>query len=137
MNPRLTKKDLALIKGALRRAFTRSELHKEVLTASIVQHEDPKRPKVKTWCKCEGCGRPEAKSYMQVDHIVPVVKIEEVGCNIPIDVLVNRIWCEKELLQILCKTCHTIKTQGENKSRRAYKKRVKCQIETLKKSESN
>jgi hypothetical protein len=39
------------------------------------------------------------------------------------DDVINRMFCEKENLQVLCHECHKAKTQEEKESRRAGSKR--------------
>lgn len=123
-NPRLTNKDYGLIKAALRSAFARSDLHKQVIEESIVQHSDPKRKRVKTWCKCAICGKPEAKSYMIVDHIQPFVPIHMFFEDMDLTDAVNRLWCELINLQCVDEVCHNEKSQREN-SLRPKKQRKK------------
>lgn len=120
-NPRLTKKDINLIKAALRRAFSRSDLRNQVINDAVIRHADPTRPKVKTWCKCNICGQPEAKSYCVVDHIDPFVKIGEQFEDQPLHVSVNRLWCVKDNLQCLDTGCHDKKSAEEREKRRAIK----------------
>ena len=124
-NPRITKKDINLIKAALRRAFTRSELRNQVIKEAIVIHSDPNRPKVKTWCLCSICWKPEAKSYCIVDHVIPLVPIGVSFEDMSLKDAVDRLWCEKSNLQVLDKVCHNIKSKQEAKLRREYKKRNK------------
>jgi 5-methylcytosine-specific restriction endonuclease McrA len=126
-NPRITAKDKMLIWGALRRVFARSELHKSIVDESIVQHSDPERPRVKTWSRCAGCGKPEAKSYMDVDHISPTTPLtittKDFIQTLTIDQMADILWSERNNLQILCPLCHNSKSQAENAQRRANKKR--------------
>lgn len=121
MNPRLTKKDLGLIKSALRKAFSRSQLHAEVIKEAIVEHSDPKRPKVKTWVRCTICKKPEAKSYIVVDHVSPVIPIGSSFEELGVDETVNRLWCEKNNLQCCDKACHDEKSARERKQRKEVK----------------
>lgn len=115
-----------LIWGALRRVFARSELRKEFLESSFVEHTDPERPRVKQWSLCKGCGKPEAKSYMDLDHIEPTtpltISTKDFIETITIDEMANVLWCERNNLQILCPTCHNAKSKLENAQRRANKK---------------
>lgn len=101
--------------------FSRSDLRNEVIRESIVAHTDPARPRVKTWCRCAICGKPEAKSNTVVDHILPVVDVtssfEEQGADKTID----RLWCDKNNLQAVDLTCHNEKSRLEAKQRREYK----------------
>lgn len=121
-----TKKDLEQIKGALRTAFRRSELRQEVLRSAIVFHSDPSRPKVKTWCKCHECGKPEAKSYMQVDHIKPVVPLNKRAEDMTVQELADGVYCARGNLQVLCKECHYAKSGAERKIRAQYRKARKA-----------
>lgn len=123
-NPRLTKKDLALIKGALRRAFARSDLHRKVLDSANVQHEDKSRPKVKGWRRCPQCKKIDAQSYFVVDHILPVVKPGKHYWDYSVQEMADLIWSEETNLQPLCKIpCHEAKTESERLEREALKPR--------------
>lgn len=122
MNPRVTAKDRNAIKGALRRAFSRSQLHKKVLDANVVEHSDPKRPRVKTWVKCNVCRIPEARSYMAVDHIDPLIPTNTTFEAMSLDTVVDRLWCEENNLQILCETCHDAKSALEREERKKNKR---------------
>lgn len=121
-NSRISKKEWGLIKGALRRVFSRSDLRRSVIEAAIIDHNDPSRPKVKTWCICAICKLPEAKSYMVVDHILPVVPVDRSLEDMTPTELVDHLWCDKSNLQCCDLTCHKIKSKVENKERRLAKK---------------
>lgn len=126
MNNRISARERGLIKGALRRVFSRSELRRKVIDASIRPHSDPKRPKVKVWCKCAVCTNLEAKSYMVVDHITPVIPVhtsfEEMGA----DATIERLWCDIENLQAICPLCHDEKTAKERAERKKLKPKKKA-----------
>ena len=117
-NPRITKRDRGLIKGALRRVFSRSELRNKVITASLVEHSDPSRPRVKKWGLCAGCNKPEARSYLIVDHISPLIPIGSSFEEMSLDVVVDRLWCVENNLQVLCISCHDEKNKQERKARK-------------------
>lgn len=128
-NPRMTKQDIALAAGAIRRAFSRSELRRLVIeSGAIPSHSDPSRPRVKNWVRCEKCKKPEARSLVQVDHrfdqVIPLdTALADVVCSEGgWDNLVNRIWCDPRNLQNLCISCHKIKTLEENRVRRRNRK---------------
>jgi 5-methylcytosine-specific restriction endonuclease McrA len=123
LTTKLTNKDRNAIKGAIRRVFARSELRNKVLDAAIVKHSDPTRPRVKTWCLCKKCKKPEAKSYCVVDHIRPVVPVDSSFAEMTLEDLKDRLWCDIKLLQVLCPLCHDVKTKAENQARREHKKR--------------
>lgn len=122
-NPRITPKDRNAIKGAIRRAFSRSELHRRILNNSIVRgFLDASRPRVKTWCKCSICGKLDAKSYMDIDHINPVVPVNTSFEDMSLDEFVNNVWCEEKYLQSICHTCHDSKTKLEREQRKKHRK---------------
>ncbi len=133
----LTKKEKALLKGALRRIFARSDLHKQIKTRAIIKHSDPKRKKVKTWVRCESCLKPEAISNTTVDHVIPLIppdsSWEEMTLQFSWEELISKIWCNIENLQLLCSTCHDLKTSLEreqkkqvNKARKKLLNNKKC-----------
>jgi len=61
--------------------------------------------------KCAGCARDYPAKEVQVDHINPV--IDPVEGFTTWDDVINNMFCEAENLQVLCTTCHKIKTAGE------------------------
>jgi len=63
-------------------------------------------------------------SKVNVDHIDPVESIE--SGFIDWNTFIERLFCEEKNLQLLCKSCHTIKTNKEVSERtEARKKRKK------------
>lgn len=122
LNPRITKRDRGLIKGALRRVFSRSELRNSVITASIVEHRDPERPRVKNWCLCNVCKKPEAKSYCVIDHLEPLIPLDSSFEEMSLDVVVDRLWCDISNLQAICPDCHLTKTKEERSLRKKKRK---------------
>lgn len=126
MNSRLTAKDRGLIKGAIRRAFSRSELRKSALMSQKIAHLDPLRPRVKTWYKCEICKGLFAGYEIVIDHKTPVIPINSSLEDMTWDELVDRMWCEPHNLQVICnEACHTAKSKLESKQRKEHKKNVK------------
>ncbi len=121
-NPRISPKDRNAIKGALRRAFARSDLHKDVLNSAIVKHSDGNRLRVKTWAVCAICKQKDAKSYFIVDHIEPCIPINNHFEDMSLDETVDRMWCVRENLQAICESCHDAKTAIERKAREPFKK---------------
>ena len=125
-NNRISPKERGLIKGALRRVFSRSDLRREVLQESIVPgHKDPNRPRVTKWSKCSMCSVMTPTYKRDVDHIIPVIPINKTQDQLTFDELVDNIWCVKSNLQTLCENCHNAKSKLENSLRRAYKKSLK------------
>lgn len=121
MNNPSNPKERNLLKGAIRRVFSRSELRRKVVNLSVVNHQDSSRPRVKNWCICPECMQFIPKSYMQVDHQIPIVKIHETLEDLDWNTVVDRIWCDENNLKAICKDCHKKKTKEENKQRRKYR----------------
>lgn len=66
-------------------------------------------------CQCHGLF---PASGVQSDHIVPVVPLDGFDCW---DAYIERLFCEVDGLQVLCKDCHKVKTKEENDERRRRK----------------
>lgn len=125
----MTPKERNLIKGAIRRVFSRSELRRQILRQAIIEHHDPKRKRVKTWVQCAGCKQPEAISNVEVDHIDPVIPLHLQLEDITWDNLIDRIWCAIDNLQVLCTKCHDEKSARERKERNKFRKERKLKNE--------
>ena len=69
--------------------------------------------------KCAHCGEIFARKDTAVDHIDPVVN-PETGFT-TWDDHIERLFCGVGGLQVLCKSCHTIKSNAENVIRRKQK----------------
>lgn len=135
MNQRISAKERGLLKGAIRRVFSRSDLRKLILEESRINHKDESRPRVTKWSCCAECKLPTPTYLIQVDHIIPIVPIDSTLELMTWDDVVDRIWCDKNNLQPLCKPCHNIKTKAERKLRRTKNvKSTKGSTETIKKS---
>jgi 5-methylcytosine-specific restriction endonuclease McrA len=110
----------AAIRGALRRAFSRSPIVQEVMNESRREmpryNKDGSRHK-KNWVQrqCQVCDQWSSTSKMAVDHKIPVVSIEfgKQDWNEYID----RLWCAKDNLQRICDPCHDKKTNEERIAR--------------------
>lgn len=122
MNKRITPKERGLLKGAIRRVFSRSDIRRHVLEMAKIIHVDPTRPRVKKWGKCEDCKLPTPLYLMQIDHREPIVPVDATLEDMSWDTVINRTWCDKNGLAPVCKNCHTVKTKQENAIRRKNKK---------------
>jgi 5-methylcytosine-specific restriction endonuclease McrA len=125
MNKPLNPKERNLIKGALRRVFSRSELRRSALEACRIEHSDLKRPRVTKWGICSSCNVPTALYQMEVDHVIPLVPLDKELVDMSWDEVVDRLWCEISNLKPICKPCHKIKSKAESKIRRDLKKAKK------------
>ncbi len=115
-------KERNLLKGALRRVFSRSELRRQALEKSIVNVTDSTRPRVKRWSMCPMCETLEPTYKMQVDHIIPLVPTDKTLEDFTWDELINRLWCSADNLKAICLQCHKNKTKLEMIERRKFKK---------------
>jgi 5-methylcytosine-specific restriction endonuclease McrA len=64
--------------------------------------------------ECAACGDTFGSKDVQVDHIVPAGSLKEFS-DLP--GFVERMFCEVDGFQVLCKDCHQVKTNEERKSR--------------------
>lgn len=118
----ITLKERGLIKGALRRVFSRSELRRQAIEAVTIEHTDPNRPRVKKWGYCTHCGEVTPRYLLEIDHIEPVVPMDKALEDMSWDELINRLWCGIKGLAAVCKTCHLTKSKEENRIRRELKR---------------
>lgn len=122
-NPRITKREQGLLKGAIRRVFSRSELRQSIMTSMTVKgYVEPNRPRVKKWSTCAVCSKIHPSYLMAVDHINPVIPVTSTFEDMSLDEVVNRMWCEEKYLQVICETCHDNKTSEERKERTKNKR---------------
>lgn len=87
---------------------------------------------------CTVCKKLTPNKECAVDHTSAVID-PEVGF-VDFNTYIERLFCSKSNLKILCKRCHTEKSKIENKQRRITKekkkpkiKKVKSKVETTKK----
>lgn len=121
-NPK-SPKERNLIKGAIRRVFSRSELRRQALDKALVKdYHDPSRARVSRWGRCAECDKLTPLYLMEIDHKDPVVplgmSLEDMDWNQVID----RVWSDERNLQAVCKPCHKAKSKEEMKERRRIKK---------------
>ncbi len=70
--------------------------------------------------ECFKCKNLFSEKFTQMDHIDPVVSVEE-GFK-DLDTFAKRLFCSDTNLQILCLSCHSQKTALENEQRQKAKK---------------
>ncbi len=114
----------AAIRGALRRTFARSPIVVEKVQES--RREEPRYNKdgsrhKKNWVKrqCEVCNNWVKSGDIAVDHIVPVISVEE--GKLDWNTFIERLFCDKNNLQRICSSCHDVKTQKERIERLSLK----------------
>lgn len=120
------KKEQNLIKGALRRVFSRSELRRQAIEKSLVKdYQDPSRKRVTRWGKCASCGKLEPAYLLEIDHVEPLVPLGQSLEDMDWNTVVDRLWCDERNLQALCDPCHNTKSGSERKERARLKKEKK------------
>jgi len=60
---------------------------------------------------CASCNKWFPEKKINVDHMVPAGSL---SCAADLPGFVERLFCEKEHLQVLCESCHDSKTKSEN-----------------------
>jgi 5-methylcytosine-specific restriction endonuclease McrA len=114
----------AFIVSALRGAFRKFPTKYEVLNAAFTGKKINKKTKrLSSHYRCKSCNDEFPTSEVNVDHIYPVVSPDEGFTTW--DKFISNLFCPKEDLQVLCKTCHDAKTKEENKQRRENVKNKK------------
>lgn len=129
-NKNMSVKERNLLKGAVRRVFSRSDVRKMAISLAQVNHTDPNRKRVKKWGVCAECNSIVPLYLMAVDHKTPIIPVESALEYMTWDDVIDRAWCDPNNLQALCEVCHTRKTKEENKSRRQFKKERKLRNES-------
>lgn len=107
----------SFITSALRTATQRWPPKFETLREGYVEKKiNEKTGKLAMHYRCNACKALFPSKGIQVDHIQPVVDPKK--GFVSWDVYVDRLFCEKEKLQLLCKECHKEKTALEKTQRK-------------------
>jgi len=111
----------SFVVSALRTATRRWPPKLKALKAAYIGRKvNQKTNKMAMHYACASCDIHFVAKDVQVDHIFPVVE-PNVGF-VDWDTYINRLFCEKENLQVLCKPCHAEKTALEKTERKDYGK---------------
>ena len=123
MNNPKNPKERNLLKGAIRRVFSRSELRRKALDNALVKdYHDPSRKRVTRWGKCTKCNKLEPLYLLEIDHEEPVVPLGTTLEEMSWDQVVDNVWCDERNLKAMCKPCHKLKSKEEMIERRKIKK---------------
>ena len=107
----------SFVTSALRAASRRwPPKFKALKEAFVGRKTNKKTGKLAMHYKCAKCKKHFVAADVQVDHVLPVVdpKVGFIGW----DSFIDRIFCEIENLQVLCKPCHKVKTEEEKVERK-------------------
>lgn len=106
----------SFIKGGLRSASQRWPPKYRILSeACIGQKLNPASGRVAKFYKCNKCKNDFVAKDVEVNHIIPVVPVTGFKSW---DDTIERMFCEKEGLEVLCKPCHKSITKQENEERK-------------------
>lgn len=113
-----------ILKG-IRDAFKRSDRYNQALKGARTElpryKQDGTRAKVnQVFFKCEHCLELHKRDNVQVDHIEPVIPINNKLVDFTIHQIFERIF--KSTLQVLCTPCHKIKSKQENSDRAKFRR---------------
>ena len=107
----------SFVTSALRAASRRwPPKYKALKEAFVGKKTNKKTGKLAMHYKCAKCKKLFVAADVQVDHVLPVVdpKVGFIGW----DSFIDRIFCEIENLQVMCKPCHKVKTEQEKAERK-------------------
>jgi len=104
---------VSAIRASSRRWPPKYEALKEAFTS---RKTNKKTGKMAMHYRCAVCTEQFVAADVQVDHIEPAV--DPVKGWQGFDVFIDRMFCEKEGFQVLCKPCHKTKTTEERKARK-------------------
>lgn len=122
----------AAIRGGLRRVFSRSPVVREVLlkvrrTVPKYNKDGSRAKRDAVEYKCNVCGEWVGSKHIAVDHIVPVIDVDE--GFIDYQTFIERLFCGVDNLQPICTPCHKAKTYSERIAR--YIKQYTEEIDTI------
>ena len=107
----------SFVTSALRAASRRwPPKYKALKEAFVGRKVNAKTGKLAMHYKCVECKKLYVAADVQVDHIEPVVDPKKGFTTW--DNFINRIFCEIENLQVMCKPCHKVKTDSEKLERK-------------------
>lgn len=107
----------SFVTSALRAASRRwPPKYKALKEAFVDKMVNEKTGKMAMHYKCASCTKLFVATDVQVDHIEPVVDPKKGFAGW--DVYIDRMFCEIKGLQVLCKVCHTVKTDQEKLERK-------------------
>lgn len=112
--------------SALRAAFRKWPPKSEVLkSAKVGMVMSTKLKRLVNNYQCAICNNTFTSTHMQVDHIEPVVNPKKGWVSWT--QFIERLFCEADSLQAVCKDCHQKKTERERMERNEQRRSAKAQ----------
>ena len=109
------------ITSSLRAAFRKWPPKFDVLkNAAVCKKINESTGRLATHYRCTKCRELFPQKQIQVDHVQPVVDTKK--GFVSWDVFIDRLFCEADNLQLLCKNCHKEKSKKERKHRDKQRK---------------
>lgn len=107
----------AFITNALRAATRKWPPKYETLNDAKTEKKiNPRTKRLGQHYLCAACQQDFPSKDVQVDHISPVVDPSRGFENW--DVFIERLFCDRDNLQVLCTACHKLKSDNEGKIRK-------------------
>lgn len=109
----------SFVKGGLRSASQRWPPKYKVLNEACVgQKVNPASGRLAKFYTCNICKEDFPAKLVEVNHIIPVVPVTGFDSW---DGVIERMFCEKEHLEVCCKPCHRSISKQENQERKLNK----------------
>ena len=115
----ISQQEHGKILNAVKRCFSRSAHRRAVLLAATSKQKGPRGGRMYI---CAECKKSFSGKDVQVDHIKPVIPVNKAALGMKWDTIVNRIYCDKKNLQVLCRECHKQKSKEEMAARAKHRK---------------
>lgn len=103
----------SVIRGGFRRWPPKFSVVKQAFTEKKINDQSGR---LANHYKCAECGGQFTQTNIQVDHINPVVS-PTIGFT-TWDSFIENLFCPEENLQVLCKSCHLLKSNIERQLRK-------------------
>ena len=108
----------SFIKGGLRSASQRwPPKYKVLARARRGKQTNPASGRMAEFYECASCHNLFVAKDVEVNHIIPVVPVTGFKSW---DDTIERLFCEAEELEVLCKTCHKEVSKQENEQRKKF-----------------
>lgn len=122
-------------KGPNRNTFAKGALRRASLMWPPISEARRLARKERGRYECAMCKELFKDKEVQVDHRNPVIDIKEGWQGW--DSYIERLFCEVEFLDVLCKTCHDVKSAHEVQMRKYFRSKKREQDQDTENEEDN